>query len=241
MSAAAPLLETRALQVRYGPVEALRGISLEVREGELVALLGANGAGKSSALMAISGLLADVDGQILWCGSEIRGRSPEWIFRQGLVQVPEGRGVFQSLSVGDNLALGLDGRRLSAVARLRELAEVEAIFPRLFERREQLAGELSGGEQQMLALARALLCRPQLLMLDEPSMGLAPVLVDQVFELLVRIHAEGTSLLVVEQNAHQALSIADRAYVLESGKISLSGLAATLHDDPRVVSAYLGG
>ena len=236
-----PLLETRRLQVHYGPVEAVRGIDLEVREGELVALLGANGAGKSSTLMAISGMQPGVQGEILWCGRRIDGLSAESIARQGLVQVPEGRGIFLTLPVEDNLLLALDMRRVRAGSRRRELAELEPLFPRLFDRRTQLAGNLSGGEQQMLALARALLCRPRLLMLDEPSMGLAPLVVSQVFELLARIHADGTSLLVVEQNAHHALAIADRAYVLESGKISLAGSADALRRDPRVVSAYLGG
>jgi branched-chain amino acid transport system ATP-binding protein len=235
------LLEVRDLRVRFGPVEAVRGVRLAVQEGELVALLGANGAGKSSTLNAISGLCSETSGAVLWQGENVLGRAAEAIFALGIVQVPEGRGIFLSLTVEDNLALALDARKLRGAPRGREFDEVVAIFPKLMERRSQMAGELSGGELQMVALARALLCRPRLLMLDEPSMGLAPQLVEQTFALLARIHAEGTSLLLVEQNAHQALAIADRAYVLESGRITLEGLAAELRQDPRVVSAYLGG
>ncbi|MDE3010959.1 MAG: ABC transporter ATP-binding protein [Pseudomonadota bacterium] len=239
MSAA--LLELRDLRVRYGPVEAVRGIHLEVREGELIALLGANGAGKTSVLNAISGLCAQASGKVLWQGIDMLGRPAESIFAAGLVQVPEGRGIFLSLSVRDNLMLALDARGPSGADGKRAFDEVLAVFPRVAERLAQRAGELSGGELQMVALARALLCRPRLLMLDEPSMGLAPILVQQTFELLARIHAEGTSLLLVEQNARQALAIADRAYVLETGNLTLSGPATVLAQDPRVVSAYLGG
>lgn len=236
-----PLLQTRGLRVNYGPVEAVRGIDIDVHEGELVALLGANGAGKSSTLMALSGMLEKVEGERLWQGQSISGLSAEAVFALGLVQVPEGRGVFQTLTIADNLAIALDSRHVRGPLRRRALDEVAELFPVLAERGAQLAGNLSGGEQQMLALARALLCRPRLLMLDEPSMGLAPLVVTQIFDLLARIHAEGTSLLVVEQNAYHALAIADRAYVMEGGRITLAGTADKLREDPRVVSAYLGG
>ncbi len=234
------LLEVRALDVRYGGIVALRGIDLRVDEGEIVALLGANGAGKTTTLRAISGLLPIRSGEVVFDGSNLRKRSPDAIARLGIGHVPEGRRIFTRMTVRENLELGG-----FAIASQREAAtridDALAIFPRLRERIEQRAGTLSGGEQQMLAIGRALIARPRLLLLDEPSLGLAPLVVKQIFEVLRDIHARGTTIVLVEQNARAALALADRGYVLRNGEIARDDTAAALAEDPAVVAAYLGG
>jgi len=235
-----PLLSVKDLHVRYGAVEVLKGITLEVHAGEIVALVGANGAGKTTTLMAISGLAPVVSGKILFDGEGIQGFSPEEIVAKGITQVPEGRRIFQSLTILENLQLGAGFRKDS-----RKVAEdfqwVFDLFPLLRERQRQLAGTLSGGEQQMLALARGLVARPKLLLLDEPSLGLAPKLVAHLFELIRQIHRLGLTILLVEQNAYQALQLAQRAYVLETGRVVLHGAAVELQENPAVKQAYLGG
>lgn len=235
------LLELRDLQVRYGRHEALRGVALEVREGEMVGLLGSNGAGKSSLLAAVAGLCQDTGGQVLYEDRDVLGRPVEDLFLAGVVLVPQGRGLFRTLSVRDNLALALDARRIPALQRRAALDEVRFLFPGLDAQMDRIASDLPAQEQLWLALTRALLCRPRLLMVDEPSQGLEPENVQQLFEWLTRIHAEGTSVLLAEQNARQALRICDRAYVLEGGRVSLSGAAQDLLRDPRMVAAYLDG
>ncbi|CAE6814978.1 High-affinity branched-chain amino acid transport ATP-binding protein LivF [Paraburkholderia domus] len=235
------LLEIRDLRVGYGNVEVLHGISLDVGEGEIVALLGSNGAGKTTTLRAISGLIRPRAGQIVMGGHALTGLRAHQIVALGLGHVPEGRRMFGALTVEENLRLG--GyliRRDSAVLEQR-IADVYQTFSRLGERRSQLAGTLSGGEQQMLAIARALMLRPRIIVLDEPSMGLAPKLVRAIFGMIADICKEGTAILLVEQNARQALRIAQRAYVLESGRIALAGPAHELAQDTRVRAAYLGG
>ncbi len=231
------MLTLQDLRVRYGSIEAVKGISLEVRDGEMVALIGANGAGKSTTLRAISGLLRPSAGSIAFDGRDITRVPGHLLARSGLVHVPEGRRCFPRLTVRENLLLGAWGRRTDRPA---DLARVEELFPVLGERRDQLAMLLSGGEQQMLAIGRALMGRPRMLMLDEPSMGLAPLLVKRIFELLGHIHAAGTTILLVEQNARMALAVADRAYVLEAGRIALEGPAAELANSDAVRRAYLG-
>jgi branched-chain amino acid transport system ATP-binding protein len=233
------VLQIEGLEVAYGPVAAVRSASLTVAEGEIVSLIGANGAGKSSILRAVSGLVRPAAGSITFGGRELRGLRPDQITRLGLSQVPEGRAVLARMTVRENLLMGAYARRGREVEA--DLQRVLARFPRLAERKEQLAGTLSGGEQQMLVMGRALMARPRLLLLDEPSMGLAPLVVQEVLRLVREINQEGTTVLLVEQNARQALRIAHRAYVLETGKITLSGPAAELAKDPRVVAAYLGG
>jgi branched-chain amino acid transport system ATP-binding protein len=233
------VLQIEGLEVAYGPVAAVRSASLTVAEGEIVSLIGANGAGKSSILRAVSGLVRPAAGSITFGGRELRGLRPDQITRLGLSQVPEGRAVLARMTVRENLLMGAYARRGREVEA--DLERVLARFPRLAERKEQLAGTLSGGEQQMLVMGRALMARPRLLLLDEPSMGLAPLVVQEVLKLVREINQEGTTVLLVEQNARQALRIAHRAYVLETGKITLSGPAAELAKDPRVVAAYLGG
>jgi len=235
------LLTIEDLHVAYGKVEVLRGVSLEVAEGEIVALLGANGAGKTTTLRTISGLVRGRQGRILLSGADITRLRAHQVVARGLGHVPEGRRIFGPLSVEENLRLGGYLLRRDAAEVERRIAASYTLFPRLAERRGQLAGTLSGGEQQMLAIARALMLEPRLLVLDEPSMGLAPKLVRAIFAIIQRIRTQGTSVLLVEQNARQALRIADRAYVLESGRIALSGPAAALAADPRVRAAYLGG
>jgi branched-chain amino acid transport system ATP-binding protein len=235
------LLEIRDLFVAYGHIEALKGISLDVEEGEIVALLGANGAGKTTTLRAVSGLLRPRAGSIRLAGEEVTGQRAHRIVAKGLGHVPEGRRIFPALTVEENLNLGgylLRHRPAELAARRQRVYDT---FPRLLERRNQLAGTLSGGEQQMLAIGRALMTAPKVLALDEPSMGLAPLLVRAIFGILEEIRRQGTAILLVEQNARQALRIADRAYVLETGRITLSGPARELARDPRVQAAYLGG
>ena len=233
------LLDIDGIHVFYDKIEALKGISLSVEQGKIVTLVGGNGAGKSTTLRAISGLLHPRQGAIRFDGREIAGQGAHAIAASGLVQVPEGRRIFGRLTVAENLAMGAFTRRDRAgVAQDQE--QMMALFPRLRERLRQTAGTLSGGEQQMLATARALMARPRLLLMDEPSMGLAPMLVGQVFETIRKINAQGVTILLVEQNALQALSIADQGYVLESGHIALSGPGRELLGDERVKRAYLG-
>jgi branched-chain amino acid transport system ATP-binding protein len=232
------LLEVRKLEVHYGGIRAVAGVDLEVAEGELVCLIGANGAGKTSTLKAICGLIASKSGTIRYGGEDISSAPVHELPRKGLVMVPEGRGIFAQLTVEENLAMGAYAH---GGAQLREVAAAQyARFPRLAERRKQVAGTLSGGEQQMLALARALMAAPQLLLLDEPSMGLAPMMVAKIFELVRDIAAQGVTIFLVEQNARLALEISQRGYVMESGGIALAGRSAELLDNPRVREAYLG-
>ena len=232
------MLEVKALESHYGRIPALKGIDLAVRTGELVALVGANGAGKTTLLRAISGLHPASAGQVLFAGTDITRHAPHRRVRQGIALVPEGRQVFAPLSVVDNLLLGGITRRRDE--RAQTLVRVFQMFPVLAERRAHAAGALSGGQQQMLAIGRALMARPTLLLLDEPSMGLAPFLVDEVFATIAQLKREGTTLFLVDQNARAALAIADRAYVLETGRIALAGTGADLLASPDVQSAYLG-
>lgn len=232
------MLKVRDLQVAYGGIRAVKGISLEVRAGELVTLLGANGAGKTSTLRAITALQSAAGGEILYQGRSIRTMGPWDLAKEGLVMVPEGRGTFTRMSIVENLLMGAYLRRDGQIQD--DMQRVFRLFPRLEERRLQLAGTMSGGEQQMLAMARALMARPRLLLLDEPSMGLSPILVDTIFQVIESIHREGITILLVEQNAARALSVADRAYVIDSGEILMEGGAEDLLNDPRVKAAYLG-
>jgi branched-chain amino acid transport system ATP-binding protein len=233
------LLEVEGLRVAYGAIEAVRDVSLRVEEGEVVALIGANGAGKSTTLATISGLLRPREGRITFDGKDLRRLPPQQIVAAGLVQVPEGREIFARMTVEENLALGAWQRKDRGVV-AREAAALLERFPILARRRRQPAGLLSGGEQQILAIARGLLARPRLLLLDEPSLGLAPKLVDEVFDILQSIHNDGNTILLVEQNAFRALAAADRAYVLESGETTLTGAGKELLANPEVRSAYLG-
>lgn len=233
------LLTVHQLEVSYGGIQAVKGIDLSIGRGELVALIGANGAGKSSTLKALSGLLKPGAGRIDYDGAEITGKPAYHLVRHGLAMVPEGRGVFPRLTVAENLAMGAyihDDK--AAIAR--DFERAYTLFPRLAERRSQPAGTLSGGEQQMLAIARALMCRPRLLLLDEPSMGLAPLMVQKIFETVRAVAAEGVTMLLVEQNARLALETCDRGYVMESGTIVLADNAKTLLSSPQVRQAYLG-
>jgi branched-chain amino acid transport system ATP-binding protein len=232
------LLEVRSLEAGYGGIRAVKGIDLEVGEGELVCLIGANGAGKSTTLRAVCGLLAARAGSIRYAGADIAGTPVHELPRRGLVMVPEGRGIFPQLTVEENLAMGAFMRDDADIAR--DLERRYDAFPRLKERRKQTAGTLSGGEQQMLAIGRALMARPKLLLLDEPSMGLAPRLVAKIFEIVRQIALEGVTILLVEQNARLALEVASRGYVMESGNITLAGASARLLADPKVREAYLG-
>jgi branched-chain amino acid transport system ATP-binding protein len=238
--AAAPLLEVADLQVAYGRVEAVRGVSLSVARGELVAVIGSNGAGKSSIMKAIAGVVRPVGGRIAFAGRDVTGRSSHEMVAAGLAMVPEGRRVFGDQTVEDNLRLGSYSRRLTAAATRQRLEEAYTMFPRLAERRAQLAGSLSGGEQQMLAIARGLQSKPDLLVIDELSLGLAPKILDMLFPVLVGLNRDGLSILLVEQLAAQALRVASRAYVVETGRILLSGPAHALAEDGRVIDAYLG-
>ena len=232
------LLALEQLQVSYGGIRAVKGIDLAVEPRELVCLIGANGAGKTTTLKAVTGLARSAAGRIVYDGAEITGLRAHQIARRGLAMVPEGRGVFAQLTIEENLAMGAYARSDGGVA-----ADVErafALFPRLKERRRQTAGTLSGGEQQMLAISRALMSRPKLLLLDEPSMGLAPLMVEKIFEVVRAIAAEGVTLLLVEQNARLALEVSHRGYVLEGGLVTISGEARSLLGDPRIREAYLG-
>ena len=239
MSASQALLELRGLQVSYGGIRAVRGIDLTVGQGELVCLIGANGAGKSTTLRAICGLAPLAGGEVLYDGKAIGGRKAHELVRQGLVMVPEGRGIFGQLTVEENLAMGAYVRRDAAQIR-QDTERVFELFPRLAERRKQAAGTLSGGEQQMVAMGRAMIARPRLLLLDEPSMGLAPLMVEKVFEVVRMIAAEGVTILLIEQNAKLALENSHRGYVMESGQLTLSGVARDMLDDPKIRAAYLG-
>lgn len=233
------LLEVNDIHSYYGNIHALKGISLTVNQGEIVTLIGANGAGKSSTLKTISGLLRPRQGSIQFQGKNIAGVPPHTVSSFGLIQVPEGRRVFSQMSVHENLEMGAYLR--NDVAEIKaDIEKVFDLFPRLRERRRQVAGTLSGGEQQMLAMGRAMMARPQLLLMDEPSMGLAPLLVDTIFETIERLNQTGTTILVVEQNARKALQVAHRGYVLQTGSITISGSAKDLLADPRVIEAYLG-
>ena len=234
----AVLLRVSDLRVSYGGIEAVKGIGLEVRDGELVSLIGANGAGKTTTLKALTAMLQPGSGRIEYGGRPIAGLGSWDLVAQGLVMVPEGRGTFARMTILENLQMGAYLRRDSGVGA--DLARVFELFPRLGERQAQLAGTLSGGEQQMLAMGRALMARPKVLLMDEPSMGLSPIMVDKVFEVIGAIHRQGTTVLLVEQNASRALAISDRAYVMESGEMTMSGPAAELRRDPRVRAAYLG-
>lgn len=233
------MLQIENLSVRYGVIEALHGVSLEVREGEIVTLIGSNGAGKTTTLGALSGLLKPSSGQVRFEGRDLLAIAPHRRVTSGLVQVPEGRRIFASMSVAENLDLGSYARHDKAGIHS-DLNEIYTLFPRLSERKNQAAGTMSGGEQQMLAVGRALMSRPRLLLLDEPSLGLAPLLVREIFAVVKRIRERGVTVLLVEQNAHLALEIADRAYVLETGNIIMEGQAKLLANDPRVKAAYLG-
>jgi branched-chain amino acid transport system ATP-binding protein len=233
------LLKVDNLKVAYGGIQAVKGISLEVREGELVSLIGSNGAGKTTTMKAITGTLAATSGNIEYLGKDIQGQGAWDLVKQGLVMVPEGRGVFTRMSIFENLQMGAYLRNdKDGIAA--DVERVFTLFPRLKERSAQLAGTLSGGEQQMLAMGRALLSRPKVLLLDEPSMGLSPLMVDKIFEVIQEVASMGVTLLLVEQNASRALKIAQRAYVMESGHISMQGEAKTLLHDPKVRAAYLG-
>jgi len=234
------ILNVANLNVHYGAIHALKDVSFNLKEGEIVALIGANGAGKSTSLNAISGLLHPTSGSITFRGEEISAITPQEIVRRGLIHVPEGRRIFASMSVWENLEMGAYGQRDRTAVKER-MEAMFARFPRLRERRHQTGGTLSGGEQQMLAIARGLMAAPQVLLLDEPSMGLSPILVEQIFDIIRDINESGTSIILVEQNALMALSIADRGYVLDTGRVALAGRADDLLHDPLVISAYLGG
>ena len=233
-----PLLKVSGLQVAYGGIQAVKGVSFEVQAGELVSLIGANGAGKTTTLKAITGLQPVAAGDIEFMGASIKGQGPWDLVRQGLVMVPEGRGTFTRMTIHENLLMGAyirDDKDIEA-----DIDRVFDVFPRLKERRHQLAGTMSGGEQQMLAMGRALMARPKLLLLDEPSMGLSPIMVDKIFEVVGDIHRQGVTVLLVEQNASRALQLASRGYVMESGEVTMSGDAKVLLNDPKVRAAYLG-
>lgn len=234
------LLEVNNLEVYYGVICALKGISFEVNEGEIVSLIGANGAGKTTMMQSVVGMIPKKSGSVIFDGHDISKTPCHKVVQLGMTQVPEGRRIFQELTVYENLMMGAytirDQQKFKA-----DLESIFERFPRLAERRNQIAGTLSGGEQQMLAMSRALMSHPKLLMLDEPSMGLAPILVDQIFEIIKELNASGTTILLVEQNASKALQIADRAYVLETGSVTLSGTGAELAQSDEVRKAYLGG
>ena len=235
----ATILKVEDINVYYGSIHAIKGISFQVEEGEVVTLIGANGAGKSTTLNTISGLLRSKTGSITFLDHDLGRTPPHKIVAQGLALVPEGRRIFLQMSVQENLEMGAFTQKGGDIKA--DLEQVYALFPRLKERLKQTAGTLSGGEQQMLAMGRALMSRPKLLMLDEPSMGLAPILVEQIFEIIENLHKAGTTILLVEQNAQAALSVADRGYVLETGKIVTTGTGAQLLESPEIKKAYLGG
>ncbi|MCF8147266.1 MAG: ABC transporter ATP-binding protein [Sulfuritalea sp.] len=233
------MLKVTGLKVSYGGIQAVKGVDFEVREGELVSLIGSNGAGKTTTMKAITGTLPMAAGDIEYMGQSIRGQGPWDLVKQGLAMVPEGRGVFTRMSIIENLQMGAyirdDKEGIEA-----DIEKMFAIFPRLKERRDQLAGTMSGGEQQMLAMGRALMSRPKVLLMDEPSMGLSPIMVDKIFEVVRDVFAQGVTVLLVEQNASRALSIANRGYVMESGIITMTGDAKQMLNDPKVRAAYLG-
>ena len=233
-----PLLSVRQLSVSYGGIQAVKQLSLELRAGELVSLIGANGAGKTTTLKAICGLLKPQAGEVSFLGQITTGLGPWDLVARGLVMVPEGRGIFARMSIDENLRMGAYLRRDQEID-----ADIDAVyqrFPRLRERHKQLAGTLSGGEQQMLAMGRALIARPKVLLLDEPSMGLSPIMVDKIFEVVRDVYAQGVTVLLVEQNASRALAIADRGYVMDSGLITMTGVGKEMLEDPKVRAAYLG-
>ena len=234
------MLEVKDLEVSYGAIKALRKISFDVEEGEIISLIGSNGAGKTTTLHSISNLIKKNFGSIYFMNQDITSLSADKIVKMGLIQVPEGRRVFANMSVRENLEMGAYTRRDSSGIKS-DMEWVFNLFPRMKERLTQMAGTLSGGEQQMLAMGRSLMARPKLLLLDEPSMGLAPILVDEIFNIISKISASGTTILLVEQNAYKALSIANRAYILETGQVTKSGIASELINDNAVKSAYLGG
>jgi len=233
------LLKVSGLKVAYGGIQAVKGVDFEVREGELVTLIGSNGAGKTTTMKAITGLQPIAGGDIEYLGRSIRGRGAWDLVKQGLAMVPEGRGVFTRMSITENLQMGAHIRNDRAEI-ANDLEKVFGIFPRLKERSDQLAGTMSGGEQQMLAMGRALMSRPKVLLMDEPSMGLSPIMVDKIFEVVREVYAQGVTILLVEQNASRALQLADRAYVMESGIVTMSGDARQMLSDPKVRAAYLG-
>jgi branched-chain amino acid transport system ATP-binding protein len=232
------MLRVSGLKVAYGGIQAVKGVSFEVFEGELVSLIGANGAGKTTTLKAVTGTQAVADGTIEYLGRSIKGQGAWDMVRQGLVMVPEGRGTFTRMTITENLQMGAFVRNDNEIDA--DIDKVFELFPRLKERRAQLAGTMSGGEQQMLAMGRALMARPKVLLLDEPSMGLSPIMVDKIFEVVNDIHKRGTTVLLVEQNASRALGLANRGYVMDSGEITMSGEAKALLNDPKVRAAYLG-
>jgi len=233
------LLKVTGLKVAYGGIQAVKGVDFEVREGELVTLIGSNGAGKTTTMKAITGTLAAADGDIEYLGKSIKGKGSWDLVREGLAMVPEGRGVFTRMTITENLQMGAYIREDKPEI-ANDIDMVFGIFPRLKERKDQLAGTMSGGEQQMLAMGRALMSRPRVLLLDEPSMGLSPIMVDKIFEVVRDVSARGVTILLVEQNASRALGIADRGYVMESGTVTMNGPAKELLNDPRVRAAYLG-
>ncbi|HMC14756.1 MAG TPA: ABC transporter ATP-binding protein [Albitalea sp.] len=235
---ATTLLKVSGLKVAYGGIQAVKGVSFEVNEGELVSLIGANGAGKTTTLKAVTGLQPVAAGEIEFLGKSIKGQGSWDLVKQGLVMVPEGRGVFSRMTITENLQMGAYVRNDTEV--FADIDKVFGIFPRLKERRNQLAGTMSGGEQQMLAMGRALMARPKVLLMDEPSMGLSPIMVDKIFEVVNDIHGQGVTVLLVEQNASRALGLATRGYVMDSGEVTMSGDAKMLLNDPKVRAAYLG-
>ncbi|MCL5739698.1 MAG: ABC transporter ATP-binding protein [Betaproteobacteria bacterium] len=233
------LLQVKNLKVAYGGIQAVKGVDFEVREGELVSLIGSNGAGKTTTMKAITGTLPINDGDILYLGESIKGKGAWDLVKKGLVMVPEGRGVFARMTITENLQMGAYIRNDKAGIAA-DIEKMFTIFPRLRERKDQLAGTMSGGEQQMLAMGRALMSQPKVLLLDEPSMGLSPIMVDKIFEVVRDVYALGVTIVLVEQNASRALAIADRGYVMESGLITMTGPGQELLSDPRVRAAYLG-
>jgi branched-chain amino acid transport system ATP-binding protein len=232
------MLKVSGLKVAYGGIQAVKGIDFEVNAGELVSLIGANGAGKTTTLKAITGIQPIAAGEVQYLGRAIKGQGPWELVKQGLVMVPEGRGTFTRMTITENLQMGAYVRNDNEIDA--DIDKVFGIFPRLKERKDQLAGTMSGGEQQMLAMGRALMARPKVLLLDEPSMGLSPIMVDKIFEVVDRIHKEGTTVLLVEQNASRALGLANRGYVMDSGEVTMKGDAKALLNDPKVRAAYLG-
>ena len=233
------LLKVKGLKVAYGGIQAVKGVDMDVREGELVTLIGSNGAGKTTSMKAITGTLAPQEGDIEYLGRSIKGQGPWDLVKQGLAMVPEGRGVFTRMTITENLQMGAYLRSDNA-AIADDIEKMFNLFPRLRERKDQLAGTMSGGEQQMLAMARALMSRPKVLLLDEPSMGLSPIMVDKIFEVVKDVYAQGMTVVLVEQNASRALAMADRGYVMDSGLITMTGPGHDLLADPKVRAAYLG-